>query len=33
MPTDFGRKARAYRLRHDMLLYDKFPRCLVSLRM
>ena len=22
MPTDFGRKARAYRLRHDMLLYD-----------
>ena len=22
MLTDFGRKARAYRLRHDMLLYD-----------
>lgn len=22
MPTDFGRKARAYRLWHDMLLYD-----------
>lgn len=22
MPTDFGRKAREYRFRHDMLLYD-----------